>query len=126
MIVPGVGERSAEWQGPRDPRREIRVWDLLRMSSDLDFDNFGLDPRNSYNAGVEHFSIYFDALDIAPHAVHQPLGYRPGSVWRHRNSDPLTLVYVARRALEAKSASSTCGTVFGRATGFCPRAGENS
>ncbi|GBD31663.1 6-aminohexanoate-dimer hydrolase [bacterium HR33] len=91
-----------EWQGLRDPRREIRIRDLLRMSSGLDFDNFGLDPENSYNAANEHFRIYFDALDVAAHAIHQPLRYRPGSLWRYRNSDPLTLMYVARRALEAK------------------------
>ncbi len=91
-----------EWQGPRDPRREIRIRDLLRMSSGLDFDNFGLDPQNSYNAANEHFRIYFDAIEVAAHPIHQPLRYRPGSVWRYRNSDPLTLMYVARRALEAK------------------------
>ncbi|HEX9580242.1 MAG TPA: serine hydrolase [Gemmatimonadales bacterium] len=91
-----------EWQGAKDPRRAVRIRDLLRMSSGLDFDNFGLDPANSYSAANEHFRIYFDAIHVAAHAVHQPLRYEPGTVWRYRNSDPLTLMYLARRALEAK------------------------
>ncbi len=91
-----------EWQGARDPRRAIRIRDLLNMSSGLDFNNFGLDPRSSYSADNEHFRIYFDAVPVAPHAVNQPLRFEPGTIWRYRNSDPLTLMYVARRALEAK------------------------
>jgi CubicO group peptidase (beta-lactamase class C family) len=90
-----------EWQGARDPRRNIRVSDLLRMSSGLDFDNFGLDPGTSYLAANEHFRIYFDAVNVFAHAVHQPLRFEPGSVWRYRNSDPLALMYLARRAVEA-------------------------
>jgi CubicO group peptidase (beta-lactamase class C family) len=90
------------WQGERDPRRDIRVSDLLRMSSGLDFDNFGLDPRRSYTADNEHFRIYFDALDVGAHAVHQPLRHPPGTVWRYLNSDPLALMFLARRAVEAR------------------------
>ena len=91
-----------EWKGPRDPRRAIRVRDLLNMSSGLDFTNFGLDPRSSYTADNEHFRIYFDALDVFAHSINQPLRYPPGTVWRYRNSDPLTLMALARRSLEAK------------------------
>ena len=91
----------AEWRGEHDPRREIRIRDLLNMSSGLDFDNFGLDPRRSYIAANEHFRIYFDAVDASAHAVHQPLRFRPGTVWRYRNSDPLTLMTIARRTVEA-------------------------
>ena len=91
-----------EWQDVRDPRRAIRIRDLLRMSSGLDFDNFGLDPGSSYNAANEHFRIYFDAVHVSAHSVYQPLRFEPGTVWRYRNSDPLTLMYVARRALESR------------------------
>lgn len=90
------------WRGADDPRRAIRVRDLLNMSSGLDFDNFGLDPRSSYNAANEHFRIYFDALDVFAHSVHQPLRFAPGTVWRYRNSDPLTLMYLARLTVEAR------------------------
>lgn len=91
-----------EWQGARDPRRAIRISDLLRMSSGLDFNNFGLDPTSSYTADNEHFRIYFDAVQVGAHSVNQPLRFEPGTVWRYRNSDPLTLMYVARHVLEAK------------------------
>jgi CubicO group peptidase (beta-lactamase class C family) len=92
----------AEWSGARDPRRSIRVVDLLRMSSGLDFDNFGLNPSSSYVAANEHFRIYFDAVDVASHAVNQPLRFEPGTVWRYRNSDPLALMVIARRIVEAR------------------------
>jgi CubicO group peptidase (beta-lactamase class C family) len=91
-----------EWQSARDPRRNIRIQDLLHMSSGLDFDNFGLDPRSSYNAANEHFRIYFDALDVFAHSINQPLRFEPGTVWRYRNSDPLSLMAIARRIVEAR------------------------
>jgi CubicO group peptidase (beta-lactamase class C family) len=91
-----------EWRGERDPRRNIRVADLLRMSSGLDFDNLGLNPATSYIAANEHFRPYFDALDVAAHAVHQPPRFAPGEVWRYRNSDPLALMAIARRIVEAR------------------------
>jgi CubicO group peptidase (beta-lactamase class C family) len=94
-----------EWQGEGDPRGQIRIRDLLRMSSGLDFDNFGLDPRNSYNAANEHFRIYFDAVEVFPHAIHQPLRFTPESTWRYRNSDPLSLMAIGRRIVEARGES---------------------
>ncbi|MGQ0647987.1 MAG: serine hydrolase domain-containing protein [Gemmatimonadaceae bacterium] len=90
-----------EWQKPGDPRRAIRIRDLLNMSSGLDFDNFGLDPTSSYTAANEHFRIYFDALDVFSHSIHQPLRFTPGTVQRYRNSDPLTLMAIARRSVES-------------------------
>ncbi len=96
----------AEWQGERDPRRNIRIADLMHMSSGLDFDNFGLDPRTSYTAANEHFRIYFNALDVGAHAINQPLRFPPGTVWRYRNSDPLSLMVIARRTVEAMGQSN--------------------
>ncbi|MDX1623893.1 MAG: serine hydrolase [Gemmatimonadota bacterium] len=92
----------AAWREERDPRRAIRIRDLLRMSSGLDFENFGLDPEESYLAANEHMRIYFDALNVHRHAIHQPLRFEPGSRWRYRNSDPLSLMHVARQAVEAE------------------------
>jgi CubicO group peptidase (beta-lactamase class C family) len=91
-----------EWRGPRDPRRNITIADLLRMSSGLDFDNLGLNPGTSYIAANEHFRPYFDAVDVSAHAVHQPPRFPPGEVWRYRNSDPLALMAIARRTVEAR------------------------
>lgn len=85
-----------------DPRSEIRIRDLLRMSSGLDFDNLGLGGPPAYRAANEHMRIYFDALPSHLHAINQPLRYEPGTVWRYRNSDPLSLMLILRRTLEAR------------------------
>jgi CubicO group peptidase (beta-lactamase class C family) len=90
-----------EWRGTADPRSKIRIRDLLRMSSGLDFDNLGLGGPPAYRAANEHMRIYFDALPSHLHAVNQPLRFEPGAVWRYRNSDPLSLMLIMRRALEA-------------------------
>lgn len=91
-----------EWQSGTDPRRQIRIRDLLNMSSGLDFNNFGLNPRQSYSADNEHFRLYFDALDASAYAVNQPLRLEPGTVWRYRNSDPLALMEIARRIVQER------------------------
>lgn len=88
------------WQrAAHDPRKDIRVKDLLRMSGGLDFDNLGLNAEVSYTTANEHMRIYFDALNVDLHAINQPLRYEPGTVWRYRNSDPLSLMHIARQAV---------------------------
>lgn len=91
----------AEWQGERDPRRKIRISDLLRMSSGLDFDNFGgrFIPEN------EHWRPYFDAVDVHLHSINQPPRWQPNTVFRYRNSDPLLVMYLAKQAVEARGES---------------------
>ncbi len=92
-------------QDPADPRRAIRIRDLLHMSSGLDFLNLGLADPRSYTSANEHFRIYFDALDVFDHATEQPMDLPPDSVFRYRNSDPLTLMFVARRIVEGRGES---------------------
>jgi CubicO group peptidase (beta-lactamase class C family) len=90
----------AEWQKPGDPRSEIKIKHLLNMSSGLDFKNYGLGAPNSWSTENEHFRIYFDALNVFDHAVNQPLEIPPGSQFRYRNSDPLTLGRIVRQIVE--------------------------
>lgn len=88
---------------PDDPRAAIRLRDLLHMSSGLDFLNLGLDDRRSYTAANEHFRIYMDQVgDVCRHATDQPMDLPPDSVFRYRNSDPLTVTCVVRRLVEAR------------------------
>ncbi len=86
-------------QAANDPRKNVRIKDLLRMSGGLDFDNLGLTAEVSYTTANEHMRIYFDALNVDLHAINQPLRYEPGTVWRYRNSDPLSLMHIARQAV---------------------------
>jgi CubicO group peptidase (beta-lactamase class C family) len=88
-----------EWQGKDDPRRQIRIRDLLRMSSGLDFANPGLTGPASYARENEHMRIYFDGLNVFEHAVHQPLEIPPNTQCRYRNSDPLVLGKIIRETV---------------------------
>jgi CubicO group peptidase (beta-lactamase class C family) len=92
----------SEWKGQGDPRNDIEVQHLLRMSSGLDFKNYGIGAPNSWTAANEHFLIYFDAPNVFEHAVNQPLEIPPGSQFRYRNSDPLTLGRIIRQSVEAR------------------------
>ncbi|HYE85452.1 MAG TPA: serine hydrolase, partial [Vicinamibacterales bacterium] len=49
-----------EWRGQEDPRGAIRVRDLLRMSSGLDFANLGMSGPESFTRDNKHMRIYFD------------------------------------------------------------------
>jgi CubicO group peptidase (beta-lactamase class C family) len=91
-----------EWRGETDPRAAIRVRDLLNMSSGLDFVNDGLSGGRSFRKENEHMRIYFDALDVFEHAVNQPAEISPGTEFRYRNSDPLTLGRIVRQIIEAR------------------------
>ena len=91
-----------EWRGKEDPRREIRVRDLLRMSSGLDFVNLGLNGPDSFTKDNKHMRIYFDGLNVFEHAVNQPQELAPNTQFRYRNSDPLTLGRIVKEAVEAK------------------------
>ncbi len=71
------------------------------MSSGLDFKNYGLERGDSWSNANEHFRIYHDAIDVFTHAVNQPLEIPPGSQFRYRNSDPLTLGRIVRDIVEA-------------------------
>jgi CubicO group peptidase (beta-lactamase class C family) len=92
----------AEWHEAGDPRNEILVKHLLRMSSGLDFRNYGLGRDISWSNENEHFRIYFDAINVFEHAIDQPMDLPPDSLFRYRNSDPLTLGRIVRQTVEAQ------------------------
>ena len=94
-----------EWQSADDPRRAIKVRDLLNMSSGLEFENYGLDRSDSWSATNEHFRIYFDSVNVFDHAVNQEPELQPGTKFRYRNSDPLTLGRIVREKVEARGES---------------------
>jgi len=99
----GLDQRAPidAWQGAEDPRRNIRVRDLLNMSSGLEFENFDGDRIDAWSASNEHSRIYFDSINVFEHAINQPLELEPGSTFRYRNSDPLALGRIVRDTVEA-------------------------
>jgi CubicO group peptidase (beta-lactamase class C family) len=92
----------AEWRRPGDPRGAIRVRDVMRMSSGLSFtgqDDRWMDPHTQYH---DHFFIYAGAVDAFKYAISSPVEYAPGTVGRYRNSDPMTLGFLVRQAVEQR------------------------
>jgi len=88
-----------EWQTSGDPRVKIRVIDLLHMSSGLRF-IATQDPDYTPDKGYpDHFYMYTGAVNSYDYSVHQPLQFPPNTQGRYRNSDPLTLMYLAKLAV---------------------------
>src|SRR5512134_2492283 len=91
-----------EWQGPDDPRRGIRIADLLRMSSGLRFIS-PLDPDFDASAGYpDHLYVYTGAMDAFRWSVTRPLQWPPNTAGRYRNSDPLVLGQLIKQAATAR------------------------
>jgi len=91
-----------EWQTPGDPRSQIRIRNLMNMSSGLDFANLGMNGPESFTRDNKHMRVYFDALNVFDHAVSNPLEIPPNTKQRYRNSDPLTLGKIVRERVEAR------------------------
>jgi CubicO group peptidase (beta-lactamase class C family) len=91
-----------QWRAPGDPRRAIRIGDLLQMSSGLrsrapldpDFDPAGPYP--------DHLYLYTGGVDSFHWAATRPLQWPPGAVGRYRNVDPVLISYLIRMAVEAR------------------------
>jgi CubicO group peptidase (beta-lactamase class C family) len=91
-----------EWREPGDPRAEIRIADLLRMSSGLrirapydpDFD-----PQGPY---PEHWYYYTGTTNAFHYAATRPLEWPPNTVGRYRNTDPVLVNYLIRLGVEGR------------------------
>jgi CubicO group peptidase (beta-lactamase class C family) len=92
----------AEWQDEADPRRAIRIADLLRMSGGLRFVSASdpdYDPARGY---ADHDYIYTGAIDTFRWAVTRPPQWPSGTVGRYRNADPLVLNYLIKQAAHTR------------------------
>jgi CubicO group peptidase (beta-lactamase class C family) len=91
-----------EWQSAGDPRAEIRIADLLRMSSGLRI-RAPYDPEFDANGPYpEHFYLYTSTLDTFHYAATRPLEWPPNTVGRYRNTDPVLINYLIRLAVERR------------------------
>lgn len=92
-----------EWQGDNDPRQEITISNIARMSSGLRFnraadeDNIIYPTRND-----DHSRAYFEAIDAYEYAANQFLEHEPGTVWAYRNVNPMLLGKIVRDTVEER------------------------
>ena len=89
-----------EWRDIADPRGKITIADLLHMSSGLDFKR--LAGPDYFTKESDHLYVYAAAVDAFALSVSKPSEFPPNTVYRYRNSDPLTLGKIVRETVEAR------------------------
>lgn len=92
-----------EWQEEEgDPRAEIRIGDLMRMSSGIRF-RAPQDPDFDEALGYpDHLYVYTGAVNTFEWTAGLPLQWPPDTVGRYRNSDPVLVNYLVRLAVEGR------------------------
>lgn len=91
-----------EWQGPDDPRAEIRIGDIMRMSSGIRI-VAPQDPDYDPDAGYpDHLYLYTGGVNSFEWAATRPQQWLPNTVGRYRNSDPILANYLIRLAVEGR------------------------
>lgn len=91
-----------EWQEPGDPRQEIRIADIMRMSSGIRCRNIsdpGYDPEEGY---PDHLYLYTGTVNSFKYAATRPQQWKPNTVGRYRNCDPILINYLIRLAVEGR------------------------
>ncbi len=91
-----------EWRQPGDPRAQIRIADLLRMSSGLRL-RAPLDPEfDPAGPYPDHVYLYTGCVDTFHYAATRPLQWPPNTVGRYRNTEPVLANYLVRLAVERR------------------------
>ena len=92
LTSPSLPAPIAEWRTATDPRREIEVGHLLRMTSGLALDetNSGFDPSSQ---------TVFLKDDMAAFAVQAPLIAPPGTRWHYSSATTMILAKIVRDAV---------------------------
>lgn len=91
-----------EWQAtPGDPRQEIRIGDIMRMSSGIMI-NAPADPDYDPDTYADHYYLYTGTTDSYEYAATRPPEFPPNTVGRYRNTDPVLTSYLVRLAVEAR------------------------
>ncbi|MGJ4999182.1 serine hydrolase domain-containing protein [Bradyrhizobium sp. HKCCYLS3077] len=89
-LSPEIPAPVAEWRDARDPRHDITIEQLMRMTSGLALDetNSGFDPSSQ-------MEIH---RDMAAFAVHAPLIAPPGQRWAYSSASTQILARIIRDA----------------------------
>jgi CubicO group peptidase (beta-lactamase class C family) len=91
-----------EWQNEGDPRQEIRIADIMRMSSGIRCRNMG-DPGYDPDAGYpDHLYLYTGTVNSYEYAATRPQQWQPNTVGRYRNCDPILVNYLIRLGVEGR------------------------
>lgn len=89
-----------EWQEPGDPRAQIRIADILRMSSGLRF-RAPQDPDFNSELGYpDHLYVYTSSGNTFNWSATRPQQWAQNTVGRYRNCDPSLINYLIRLAVE--------------------------
>jgi CubicO group peptidase (beta-lactamase class C family) len=91
-----------QWQSDGDKRKEIRISDILHMSSGLRIkapDDPDFDPNGTY---PDHVYYYTGRIDAFNYAATRPQQWPPNTVGRYRNTDPVLANYLVRLAVEKR------------------------
>lgn len=94
-----------EWQTPGDPRSQIRIADIMRMSSGLRIrapQDPGYDAALGY---ADHVYLYTGAVNTFHYAATRPQQWLPNTVGRYRNTDPVLINYLIRLGVEKRGKS---------------------
>lgn len=89
-----------QWQGKNDPRANIRISDIMHMSSGLRCrapQDPDYDPALGY---PDHLYLYTDAGNSFDYAANLPQQWLPNTVGRYRNADPVLTNYLNRLGIE--------------------------
>ena len=91
-----------EWQEPSDPRQEIRIKDILRMSSGLRC-RAPQDPDADPSLGYfDHLYLYTGTVNSFHWAATRTQQWKPNTVGRYRNCDPVLANYLVRLGVEER------------------------
>jgi CubicO group peptidase (beta-lactamase class C family) len=90
-----------EWQGEGDGRREIRIMDLMRMSSGIRI-RAPQDPGYDPSLGYPDHLYFYTGPNAFAWAASRPQQWRPNAVGRYRNADPALTNYLIRLAVERR------------------------
>jgi len=88
-----------EWNAPDDPRAQIRIADLLHMSSGLRI-KAPNDPDYDGKSYPDHVYLYTGDENLFHYAATRPLEWPPNTVGRYRNTDPMIINYLIRLGVE--------------------------
>lgn len=89
-----------QWQGKGDERASIRIMDIMHMSSGL-YCRAPQDPDYNPTLGYpDHLYLYTGCVNSFDYAASLPQQWRPNTVGRYRNSDPVLTNYLNRLGIE--------------------------